>query len=426
MPKSFIVLGLAACAALGWACTQPEDPVLRQTAIRPDIFLPVETESIDGRVPARATLASLLIGSRVRADLVPAMVSLAQGVFDTRQLKAGREFHLVRTLDGLVRRFECEIDNDRFLRILGPSNRQPEELTVELVPYAKETAHASIQGRITAASPSLFAAMEETGEGPELSIALADIFAGEIDFHTELQPGDTFTLTFDKVYREGTFSTYGPITGAEFSNAGRTLKAVLYTVPGGKPAYYDAQGRSLKRFFLSSPLKFSAPISSGFSRARLHPILRIVRPHLGVDYSAPSGSPVVAVASGTVLSAGWSGQSGRLIHLRHASGYETFYMHLSSIAVRNGQHVEQGQLVGRVGMTGLATGPHLDYRVWKDGRPINPLSIRRSLPPGEPVPARFLAEFEAERDRVLGLLLHPADAAPAPPTPTAAPSQKPE
>ena len=304
-----------------------------------------------------------------------------------------------------------EIDQDRFLRVLGPSDRQPEELTVEVVPYKKERVPAWAHGEISASSTSLFAAMEQAGEGADLSIELADVFSGEIDFNTELQPGDRFDLTFEKVYREGKFSSYGDVLAAEFTSGGRVLSAIRYTVPGGKPAHYDAQGRSLKRFFLKSPLKFGAPVTSRFSRARMHPILRVLRPHLGVDYGAPSGSPVVSVASGVVVSAGWSGEGGRMVHLRHASGYETFYMHLSSMAVRAGQRVGQGDLIGRVGMTGLATGPHLDYRVKLRGAAINPLTLLRSLPPGEPIPAGLMAQFAAERDRLLAQLAHPVAAA---------------
>ena len=273
------------------------------------------------------------------------------------------------------------------------------------MPYQKQRALSSVRGEISKASPSLFAAMHDAGEGPDLSVELADIFGGEIDFNSDLQPGDRFSLTFEKVYREGAFLSYGAVLAAEFSNDGRVLKAVRYTIPGGKPAYYDDQGRSLRRFFLKSPLKFAAPVSSRFSNARMHPVLRIVRPHLGVDYRAPSGSPVVAVSNGTVVSAGWSGEAGRLVHIRHSSGYDTLYMHLSSIAVRAGQHVAQGELVGRVGMTGLATGPHLDYRVRKDGGYLNPLVVHRSLPPGEPIPAGCRAQFEAERDRFMALLV---------------------
>jgi murein DD-endopeptidase MepM/ murein hydrolase activator NlpD len=403
MRRSAAAAGLALCVVLELACAQaPEAPPA--VPGRGDVDLPRETESLTGRVPHGATFATLLISLGLRADLVPAVVLLTRTVFDPRRLKAEHTYLLERTFDGLVRRFEYEIDEDRYLRVLGPSNRQPEELTVELVPFRKELVQATIHGEITKEAPSLFEAMEKTGETPDLSVELAGIFEGEIDFNSDVQVGDTFGLAFERVYREGEFSSYGAVLAAEFSNGGRALKAVRYTLPGAKPAYYDEQGRSLKRLFLKSPLKFAAPVSSRFSKARMHPILRIVRPHLGVDYSAPSGSPVVAVSNGVVVSAGWSGEAGQLVHLRHPDGYETFYMHLSSIAVRAGRHVGQGELIGRVGMTGLATGPHLDYRIKRNGAFINPLLLHRSLPPGDPVPAAAMAEFREERDRVLARL----------------------
>src|SRR4029078_461351 len=166
---------------------------------------------------------------------------------------------------------------------------------------------------------------------------------------------------------------------------------------------YDDNGRSLKRFFLRTPLRFEPRITSGFSRSRLHPIFRTYRAHLGIDYGAPVGAPVVAVSSGTVLSAGWSGGGGNMIRLRHASGYESYYLHLSSFAggIRAGVHVEQGQLIGRVGATGDATGPHLDYRLRKNGVFVNPLIEHRKLPPGEPIPAGQLAAFRAAADSTL-------------------------
>lgn len=406
------VLGLALVAGLGAACAPTSEPP-KPAPRRPDVFLAREIESVAGRVPDRTTLADLLGASRLRADLIPAVVALTRTVFDPRKLKADHTYLIERSLTGLVRRFEYQIDEDRFLRVLGPSDRQPEELTVELVPYKKDRVPSRAHGEISAETPSLFEAMDKAGEGPDLSIALADVFGGEIDFHSELQPGDHFDVTFEKVFREGRFSSYGPVLAAEFWNDGRLLKAFRYTVPGGSPGYYDADGRSLKRFFLKSPLKFAAPVSSRFSKARLHPVLRIVRPHLGVDYRAPAGSPVVAVANGVVVSAGWSGEGGRLVRLRHASGYETLYMHLSSIAVRAGQHVGQGDLVGRVGMTGLATGPHLDYRVRKNGAYLNPVLVHRSLPPGEPIPKAQMAAFAAERDTLLARLASAAPAAAA-------------
>ena len=401
----------------------PEGGVPRSGRARlHDITLAPDTELIVGQVPANATLDTLLRNNRLREDVIPSVVSEARSVFDPRRLRANQPFRLERTLDGLLRSFEYEVDSDQYLRIApagqapgaagGPpaGGDRPDGLRAQLIPFEKERAIVSVTGRIDKEANSLFAAMDVAGEKPDLSIELADIFGGEIDFNSELQPGDAFRLSFEKVYREAKFSEYGAVLAAEFENDGQVFTAIRYTVPGGKPAYYDANGRSLKRFFLKSPLKFEASVSSGFSSARRHPVLRIVRPHLGVDYRAPSGSSVVAVASGTVLSAGWSGQSGRMVHLRHPSGYETYYLHLSSIAVRPGQHVGQGQLIGRVGSSGLSTGPHLDYRVKKSGRFQNPLLVHRSLPPGEPIPAVHLAQFQAERDRALAWLTRPGDA----------------
>jgi murein DD-endopeptidase MepM/ murein hydrolase activator NlpD len=315
-------------------------------------------------------------------------------------------------MDGSLRRFEYDVDEDSLLQVLG--TRDSGGLAATLVPFRKERALVSVRGDINQSASSLFAAMEVAGERPDLTLDLADIFGGEIDFNTDLQPGDRFGLAFEKVYREGQFSGYGPVLVAEFENDGRRLRAIRFTVPGGKPGYYDEQGRSLRRFFLASPLKFIlAPrVSSRFSKARFHPVLKIYRPHLGVDYSAPMGSPVVAVSAGTVVSAGWNGQGGRTIHLRHASGYETLYMHLSSISVRAGQHVGQGDTIGRVGSTGLSTGPHLDYRVRKDGRAMNPMNLLRSMPPGEPIPAAFLAQFQTERDQALSRLVMAAPEVP--------------
>ena len=401
--KSITIVGLALGVLAGAACQRAPAPEPR-APVRGDQYLAPEIESISGRVPRNATLASLLASLGLRADLVPALVSLTRTVFDPRRLKTDHAYLLERTVDGLVRRFEYQIDEDRFLRILGPSNRQPEELTVEVVPYRRERTQAAVRGEITKESPSLFEAMDTAGEGADLSLELAGVFEGEVDFNSDLQVGDRFVVAFERVSREGRPPSYGAVLAAEFSNGGRVLQAVRFTVPGGKPAYYDVQGRSLRRFFLKSPLKFGAPVSSKFSKARMHPVLRIVRPHLGIDYRAASGSPVVAVANGAVVSAGWNGDAGRMVHLRHASGFETYYMHLSSIAVRAGQRVGQGDLVGKVGTSGLSTGPHLDYRVKRNGGYINPLQLHKTLPPGEPIPAAHAAAFAEERDRLLKLL----------------------
>ena len=218
------------------------------------------------------------------------------------------------------------------------------EFAAEVIPYDVRTTITQVSGHLDAATSSLFAAMESAGEQPDLSVALAEIFAGEVDFNTELQPGDEFHLLAQKAVRDGQFIGYGPILAAELLNDGRQLRAFRFQPPGGEAAYYDAEGRSLKRFFLRSPLKFDPQVSSGFSRSRLHPVLNIRRAHLGVDYRAPAGAPVVAVSNGTVTFAGWASGGGRTVRIRHASGYESGYLHLSAFGsgIRRGAHVLAG------------------------------------------------------------------------------------
>ena len=186
------------------------------------------------------------------------------------------------------------------------------------------------------------------------------------------------------------------------------MQAFRFTVPGDDEAlYYDDQGRSLKRLFLRSPFRFEPRVTSRFSYRRLHPVLGVHRPHLGVDYGAPTGTPVIAVATWQVVSAGRSSGSGNMVRLRHTNGYETYYLHLSAFAegVRSGTRVVQGQVIGRVGATGLATGPHLDYRMRKHGKFVNPLLEHRKLPPGDPVPEQYLEVFYATRDQTLEQML---------------------
>jgi murein DD-endopeptidase MepM/ murein hydrolase activator NlpD len=218
----------------------------------------------------------------------------------------------------------------------------------------------------------LFAAIDKAGEHIDLALGMADVFSGEIDFNSDLQPGDRFRLLVERHTREGKLSGYGAILAAEFVNDGRRLRAVRFTPEGGSPAYYDENGRSLKRFFLKSPLKFEPRITSRFSTSRLHPILGYARAHNGVDYFAPLGAPVGSVAPGVVTHAGWTNGGGRTVKVRHPNSYETEYLHLSSISVRAGARIGQGELVGRVGMTGLATGVHLHYGMKKNGHYVKP------------------------------------------------------
>ena len=404
--KALLVLGVG--AALGLVgCARPGEEPVRRRATAADVYLPRDTETIQADVPRNATLDSLLRSTRLREELVAAVVASARGVFDPRQIRAGRPYRLVLSLDGLLREFEYQIDADKFLRIINADRARPELLDAQVVPYEKDVAVTAIDARLDGGTSSLIAAIENAGENIQLALDLADVFGGQVDFNSELQPGDSFKVLFEKSTRDGQFSNYGPILGAAITVDGRELRAFRWTDPSsGKAAYYDENGRSLKRFFLKSPLKFEPRITSRFSLRRLHPIANVYKAHLGVDYGAPSGSAVVAVANGVVVSAAYSGAGGNMVHLRHPGGFETYYLHLSAYGpgIRSGAHVAQGQLIGRVGMTGSATGPHLDYRLKSAGRFVNPLSVHSRQAPGEPIPAFHLAEFRSARDSVLSRL----------------------
>jgi murein DD-endopeptidase MepM/ murein hydrolase activator NlpD len=392
-----VLIGGALCVA---GCARPE-PVRPS---RGDVILPRETEIFDALIPRHATLDSVLRAHALSGDLVSRAVAAARQVFDPRQIRAGRPYRLVRSVDGLLREFTYEIDTDRFLRITTAGAARPQELDAEIVPFEKQTALAAIDARIDAERSSLIGAIAGSGETIQLALELAEIFSGQVDFNTDLQPGDSFKVLFEKSTRDGAFSNYGAVLGASITVDGRQLEAFRWTDPAtGKAAYYDAAGRSLKRFLLKSPLKFEPRVTSRFSMRRLHPVDNVYKAHLGVDYGAPAGSSVVAVANGVVVSAQFSGAGGNMVRLKHAGGFETYYLHLSSFGtgIRAGARVSQGQLVGRVGSTGSATGPHLDYRLKRGGTFVNPLSVHSRQAPGEPIPAVQLATFSASRDDVL-------------------------
>jgi murein DD-endopeptidase MepM/ murein hydrolase activator NlpD len=396
-------VSVSACDTRTTATVARPDTV---SAVKGDIMLSLETTVVSSRVRAGATLASMLRAHDVAVSDVAAIVAQAASVFDLRKVRANQPYRLETTHAGTVRGFEYEIDGDRFLRV----GRSPgDELVARVLPIPKTRSVEVVSGRIDREHTSLVAALDAAGETIELTLALADIFGGDIDFTTEVQPGDRFELTVEKQFRDDhRFAGYGPILAAEFTNAGRRVRALRFTPEGGSTGYYDERGRSMKRFFLASPLKFQPVVTSAFSRARMHPVLREVRAHLGVDYRAPAGAPVIAVADGVVVSAGMSGGAGRMVHLRHANGFETEYLHLSAISVRAGARVRQGELVGRVGSSGLATGAHLDYRLKKNGAFINPITAHRAMPPAEPIPAAQMIAFEVVRDRAMASFSRPA------------------
>jgi len=370
-----------------------------------DIRLPRETDTVEARVPRNATLETILRTENLPTELTAPLVTAVREVFNPRQIRANQPYQVVRTLDGLFREFRYQIDSDRFLRVLAREAGQP-EFDVEVVPYPKEVVADAAFATITRERPSLIGALDAVGETQLLALDLAQVFSGLVDFNSELQQGDRVEVLFDRVLRSGEFAGYERVRAAVLENDGRTLMAFPFAQADGTMGWYDAEGRSLKRPFLKSPLTFQTSISSGFSYRRLHPVSGTFRAHPAIDYRAGYGERVVAVADGTVVFAAFSGASGRLVRIRHKGGYETMYLHLSAFGpgIRAGVRVSQGDVIGRVGNSGTVTGTHLDFRMKKNGAYVNPLLEHRRMPPGDPIAEDQLDAFRAERDRLLAEL----------------------
>ena len=392
---------LVVSALAGARCAPPPEPPPRPLAISGvDVYLPADLRLVSARVLPGSTMASLLRAHQLAEAEVTELIGRASALFDLRRVRVDQPYRLARALDGALRWFEYEIDGDRLLKIARAEDPTVLQFVAEILPIEKTARVVTVRGAIGPDADSLVAALDQAGETIDLSLALAGIFASDVDFNTDLQAGDRFEVVVEKLFREDDqFAGYGPILAAELHNDGRRLRALRFAPEGGSPGYFDEEGRSLRKFFLRSPLKFEPVITSGFSRRRFHPLLHGYRAHQGVDYRAPTGAPVVAVAAGTVVFAGYNGGSGRMVHLRHANGFESQYLHLSSIAVRSGSRIDQGVLIGRVGSTGLATGPHLHYALKRNGVNVNPVTVHRAMPPGDPIPAVDLPRFTEARGR---------------------------
>ena len=389
--------------------------------VRADIQLGRDGQSVESRVPLNATLESLLRQQNLSVELTASLVDAVRSVFNPKDLRANQVFRVTRTMDGLFREFRYQIDADRLLRVLAhaPAADAPPQFSAEVLTLPRELEIAAVEATISPDSNSLVGAFDATGENIQLALALAEIFGGEVDFNSDLQLGDRVQVLFERATRHGEFVGYGEVRAAVLETGGRRITAVRFEGPDGQADYYDEQGRSLKRQFLKSPLPFTPRITSRFSYRRRNPVHGAIRPHLGVDYAAPVGTPVRAVANGVVEFAGFNGEAGRMIRLRHAGGYETSYLHLSALApgIRPGVRVQQKDTIGKVGQTGTATGPHLDYRISRNGAFVNPLAELARMPKGEPVDPSSLPEYQKIRDATFADLetrLAPARAAGGP------------
>jgi murein DD-endopeptidase MepM/ murein hydrolase activator NlpD len=388
----------AGVTAISWR-TDPR-PVEPMFSPLPELKAPAAEPSPES-LPIRRgdTLDDLLDRAGLDAPAKAATITAVRQVFDVKKLRAGGELLVTRGADGAPASLEYGIDPDHRLKL-------------SLSDGACRAAVEEVPGVIHAASfcgtleGSLFESIERAGERAELALQIAGIFAWDLDFYTDPREGDRFCVLVEKKqYLNGQAPTYLRVLAANYVNAGVEHDAYLFPDELGKPRYYSRDGRSLEAAFLRSPLKFEARVSSRFSHRRFHPVLKIHRPHYGTDYAAPPGSAVQAVASGRVTFSGYSGGAGNLIKIQHDGGFETQYMHLSRRLVRTGSRVEQGQRIGSVGSTGLSTGPHLDFRLRKNGKYMD---FERLKPPRTArLDAAQLAAFEADRDRFIRLMEAP-------------------
>ena len=308
-------------------------------------------------------------------------------VYDLAKIKAGNKFRVFTSEEGEVQSLEYNIDNGKYLTI----QKDQDTYRAEIKEFEYDLKLKMIWGKI---EDILIFAIRDQGEKANLAIALAEIFAWDIDFNVDIRKGDSFKVLFEKKYLDGQFVGYRNVIAAEFTNLGKTFQAFRFTYSDTKASdYFDFEGNSLRKEFLKSPLNFKR-ISSRFSYSRLHPVRKVYRPHMGVDYAATPGTPVQATADGTVTFAGWNGASGRMVRIKHKKGYETMYLHLRSFAsgIRKGKHVNGGQTIGYVGSSGVSTGPHLDYRIKHRGKYINPLSAR--FDPVDPLRVEFKEDFQ--------------------------------
>jgi len=381
-------------------------PVLVQPAVRYDPArnaAPPSSPYEISRIPVERDLERGQTLIDVLSDLgfEPAEAHRAAGVLgeylDVRRLKAGQPYLAYYTRDNRLAAVEWPVGDEGRALLERAGGGTTDGWVGSFVPYQRRVDVRSISGVLEG---SLIGSVLRAGAPERLAYEMAWVLQWDLDFNRDLRLGDRFRVLFEEIYLDGAYAGLGGILALAYENGGKTLEAFRFR---DDDSFYDAEGRPLKKMFLRSPLRFSR-ITSSFSHRRFHPVLKRYRPHYGVDYGAPVGTPVRVTANGVVSFAGRNGGAGRMVKVRHPNNYLTAYLHLSRFAkgIRSGRRVSQGDVVGYVGSTGLSTGPHLDYRVQHRGRWINPLSLKSV--PAEPIPEAELEEFRVWRDALLASL----------------------
>jgi murein DD-endopeptidase MepM/ murein hydrolase activator NlpD len=362
----------------------------------------IQYREITGKIKKGETLFDIFKRYKLDFTELLAIKDVSAHVHTLRKLYPGNPYKITVDEKNQVNSLVYWINDDNVLNV----DRTESGFSASKIPIEYEKKIHHLAGTI---KDNLVSSIGNDSNSLLLALMLSDVFSWDIDFTSDLRNGDMFKIVVEGLYLDGTFKKYGNILATEFVNNSMMYQAYRYEI-NGKVDYFDREGKSLRRSFLKAPLSFRR-ISSGFSKRRFHPVLKIYRPHLGVDYAAATGTPVSTVGDGTVLSAGYKGQNGKQVIIRHPNGYKTYYGHLSKIkrGIRSGVKVKQGEIIGYVGSTGLATGPHLDYRVKRGARFVNPLKL--NLPRGKPVPKTLLTEFtsfQKDMDSRLASITSPA------------------
>ncbi len=415
----FVSLAFAAsCVQRPSGTSEAEIPVQEEAAEEhSDVlgFCPDSLVMVEGTVRSGQFFSSLMTGLGLSAKEAYEMSQACDSVFDVRNLRVGnayRAYYSDSCADGAsscsssgssdsddsslsddsqCQRLEYVVyDRDRASSVVF-SCRSPYRAWIFEKPVSIESRYADVTIK-----SSLWNDMRAAGVSPLLILSLSDIYAWSVDFFG-LQKGDRFRVLYDERVCDGEVLAVDTVRYAIFSHAGEELPMIMFDQKDGGNLWWNDKGESMRKAFLKAPLKYSR-VSSGFSYARKHPVTRRVQPHTGVDYAAPKGTPVMSIGDGVVTSRKYEGAGGNVVRIRHNSVYSTAYLHLSKFAsgLKPGQRVRQGEVIGYVGSTGRSTGPHLDFRVWKNGSPVNPLKMES--PPAEPVKPENMAAFEAAKE----------------------------
>ena len=392
-----------------------EEPVTVNDTVYPLGFCTDSFDLVDGTVKSGEAFTSLMTRLGLSQEEAFALSQKCDTLFDVRKMRAGNSFQAYYDADTTeFRRLAYVVYENSRIRRTVFRTIPPISVTV----YDKDVETIEKFADVTINS-SLWNDMRAADVSPLLIMKLSEIYAWTVDFFA-LQKGDRFRVLYDENECEGETIGIDSVRFALFDHAGKEFSAIMLSQRDSGNLYWNKDGESLQKAFLKAPLKFTR-ISSGFSYARRHPVYGTVRPHTAVDYAAPTGTPVMAIGDGTIVSAGWAGGGGNTIKIKHNSVYTTSYMHLSKFApgMKAGRHVSQGEVIGYVGMTGTATGPHLDFRVWENGEPIDPLSL--DSPNADPIKEEFrpaldsiYAIYRAKVDSLSALTVNVTTGEPAP------------